>query len=252
MPLVMEIPFLGHLPLVRTRRALGGSLSQEIMQKQFLLLESVRLVRTALLSRLDRQRTTLILVTSAASGTGKSNFTMILGRSLAQAGKRILMIDVDFYKRTLSRRFDVLDKPGLLNCLSSKSINTGHIFPTETPGLCIMPSGKRNGDSAAFEEIANGTFRTCMDQLATQGNYDVVLLDSSPILLSADAAIIASQVDGSIMVERENVSRRTSIVNALARLDSAGGRLLGTVFIGSASSDSSDDGYAYRRYRKGG
>ena len=54
------------------------------------------------------------------------------------------------------------------------------------------------------------------------------------------------------MVERENVSRRTSIVSALARLDSAGGRLLGTVFIGSASSDSSDYGYAYKRYRKGG
>ena len=252
MPQAMQIPFLGHLPLVRSRRALGGSLSQEIMQKQFLLLESVRLVRTALLSRLDRQRATFILITSAASGTGKSNFTMILGRSLAQAGKRILMIDVDFYKRTLSKRFDVLDKAGLLNCLSSRSIDTGHIFPTETPGLCIMPAGKRNGDGKAFEEIADGAFKTCMDQLTTQGNYDVILLDSSPILLSADAAILASQVDGSIMVERENVSRRTSIVSALARLDSAGGRLLGTVFIGSASSDSSDYGYAYKRYRKGG
>ena len=251
MPHAMQVPFLGHLPLIRTRGALGGSRSDEIMQKQFLLLESVRLVRTALLSRLDPHRTTLILITSATSGTGKSNFTMILGRSLAQAGKRILMIDVDFYKRTLSKRFDVLDKPGLLNCLHSQSVEAAHILPTETPGLCIMSAGKRSDDSTAIEEIANGRFKACMDQVTKQGNYDVVLLDSSPILLSADATILAGQVDGTIMVERENVSRRSSVTNALTRLNCAGGRLLGTVFIGSAIHDNADYGYTYDRYRHG-
>jgi tyrosine-protein kinase Etk/Wzc len=252
MPQAMQAPFLGHVPLVRTRKPIGKSLCEEITQKQFMLVESVRLVRTALLLRLDSQRTTMILITSATPGTGKSNFTMILGKSLAQTGKKILMIDVDFYKRTLSKRFDVLDKPGLLNCLSSKSIDTGHVFPTETPGLCVMPAGKRSDEGMAFEEIANGAFKTCMSQLSKQCSYDIVLLDSAPILLGADATILASQVDGTIMVEREHVSRRSSVVSALTRLNCAGGRLLGTVFIGSGGGDDYGYRYGYDRYRTRG
>jgi Mrp family chromosome partitioning ATPase len=113
-----------------------------------------------------------------------------------------------------------------------------------------MAAGKRSDDGMAFEEIANGAFKTCMSQLAKQCNYDVVLLDSSPILLGADATILASQVDGTIMVEREHVSRRTNVVNALSRLNCAGGRLLGTVFIGSGAGDDYGYAYGYDRYRK--
>jgi Mrp family chromosome partitioning ATPase len=97
-----------------------------------------------------------------------------------------------------------------------------------------------------FEEIANGAFKTCIGQLRQQ--YDIILLDSSPILPVADATILSGQVDGTIMVEREFVSRRAHVANALARLDSAGGLLLGTVFIGSG--DGEDYGYGYYRYGK--
>ena len=68
-----------------------------------------------------------------------------------------------------------------------------------------------------------------------RNQYDVILLDSPAILPLADAAILAGQVDGTIMVERELVSHRADVIGALARLGSAGGRLMGTVFVGSAS-----------------
>jgi len=61
----------------------------------------------------------------------------------------------------------------------------------------------------------------------------------------ADAAILSSQVDGTIMVERELVSQRANVANALARLSSAGGRLLGTVFIGSNGREHYGYGYNY-------
>jgi Mrp family chromosome partitioning ATPase len=61
------------------------------------------------------------------------------------------------------------------------------------------------------------------------------MLDSPPILPVADATILSSQVDGTIMVERENVSNRSDIFSALTRLSSARGCLMGTVFIGSGS-----------------
>jgi len=246
MPQPMQVPFLGRIPLIRTRVPLGRSLYDEIEQNQFLLIESIRVLRTALLSQLGGTPSATVLVTSANEGTGKSSTTMMLGKSLAQSGRKVLMIDADFYRMTLSKRFDLLDRPGLMDSLSCRSIDKRHIFPTKTLGLSVMPAGTRHDGNMVFEEIANAAFGTCMDQLARQYDFDIILLDSAPILPVADATILAGQVDGTIMVEREHLSRRANVANALARLTSTGGRLLGTVFIGSGGRD--DYGYGYGHY----
>ena len=243
MPHPMQVPFLGHVPLIRTKRAPGRALRDEIEQNRFLLVESIRVMRTALLSRLDGRGSSTVLITSATTGTGKSSFTKILGKSMAQAGMKVLMIDADFRKMAMSKSFDLLDRPGFMDSLSRRSVDKRHIFPTETSGLSIMPVGKRGSDDVAFEQIANGAFKTCMGQLSEQYNYDIILLDSSPILPVADATILAGQVDGTIMVERELVSRRADVANALIRLGSAGGHLFGTVFVGSG--DRKNYGYNY-------
>jgi capsular exopolysaccharide synthesis family protein len=243
MPQPMQVPLLGHIPAIRTRKPLGISLWDEIGKNQFLLIESIRVLRTVLLSRLDGQGSSTVLITSAMAGTGKSSFTMVLGKSIAQAGKKVLMIDADLQKKTLSKWFDLFDKPGFMDSLSSRSIDKQHIFATETFGLNIMPAGTRVDNSVVFEEIANGAFKICMEQISKEHNFDIILLDSSPILPVADATILASQVDGTIMVEREHLSRRASVANALARLGSSGGRLLGTVFIGSGGFE--EYGYEY-------
>ena len=238
MPHPMQVPFLGYIPVMRAKRSLGDEVSPA-------MIESARVVRTALLSRLDSQGSTTVLITSAAAGTGKSTFTMMFGKSLAEAGKKVLVIDADFRKMALTKRFDLSNKSGFIESLCCRSIDKRHIFPTETSGLSIMPAGKRADDGAAFEEMANGAFETCIGQLREQ--YNIILVDSSPILPVADAIILSNQVDGTIMVERELVSRRANVINALARLDSAGGRLLGTVFVGSG--DREDYGYDYHYSR---
>ena len=237
MPHPMQVPFLGYIPVMRAKRSLGDEFSPA-------MIESIRFVRTALLSRLDGQGSTTVLVTSAAEGTGKSRFTMMLGKSLAQAGKRVLVIDADFRKMALTKRFGLSDKSGFIESLRCRSVDKRHIFPTETSGLSIMPAGKRGDDHVVFEEIADGAFKACIDQLREQ--YDIILLDSSPILPVADATILSNQVDGTIMVERELVSRRSNVIDALARLDSAGGHLIGTVFVGSGGRE----GYGYGYYGK--
>jgi len=236
MPHQMQSPLLGHIPATSTKRPPEEEVS-------LAMIESVRVVRTALLSRLNGQDCTTVLVTSAAAGTGKSSFTMMLGKSLARAGKKILLVDADFRKMTLSKRLNLADKSGFMESLRSKSVDKRHIFPTSTSGLSVMPAGAHDGDDLVFEEIANGAFKACVSQLRKQ--YNIILFDSSPILPVADAAILSSQVDGTIMVERELVSQRSNVVNALTRLSSAGGRLLGTVFIGSRSHEYHGYDYNY-------
>ena len=244
MPYPMQVPFLGHVPVTHVRRSQRRSTKKSpygTERSESSLVESVRLVRTALLSRLSRQGNAVVLITSAVPGTGKSHFTMTLGESFARAGKKVLMIDADLRKRTLTQRFNLFDKSGFMESLCSRSADKRNIFPTDTFGLSIMPAGERSNDGSVFEETANGAFKACMAQL--REHYDIILLDSSPILPVADATILSGQVDGTIMVERELVSRRGSQIEALTRLVSSGGSLLGTVFVGSG--DHKGYGYNY-------
>ena len=245
MPQPAQVRFLGNIPLVQTRKAPGKSLLDEIERNQFRLMESVRVLRTALLSRLNGQGSATVLVTSADEGTGKSSFTMMLGKSIARAGRKVLMVDTDFHKMSLSKRFDLLGESGLIESLRDKGRERLPIFPTKTPGLDIMPAGKRDNGDPVYEEIANGAFKACIGRLRQYYDYDMILFDSSPILRVADATILASQVAGTIMIERENVSQRVHVLSALTRLSSTGGRLLGTVFVGSSGPQEYGRGYGY-------
>ena len=247
LPPILQAPFLGYIPLTRIKRPLGKSLHDEIQRIRDYKIESVRLVRTALLSRLNGQGGATILIASAAAGTGKSTFTMMLGKSLAQSGKKVIMVDADLRRMTLSKRFGLAGEPGFMESLRSKSVDRRQIFSTETSGLSILSAGRPNGDGSVFEETANGAFKACIAQL--RRHFDIILLDSSPILAVADATILSGQVDGTILVERELVSQRPSVIDALARLDSAGGRLMGTVFVGSSESGSYGYGYGYSKTR---
>jgi len=250
MPQPVQVPFLGHVPLVNATRAPGKALADELEQNQFLLVEAIRVLRTALLTRLGGRTGATVLVTSANEGTGKSSFTMVLGRSLAQAGKKVLMIDTDFHKVTLSKRFELAAQPGFVESLRDKTMAKLPIYPTQTPGLDIMPAGNRNGNDTTYDEIANGAFKSCIGRVRKHCQYDVILLDASPILPVADATILAGQVDGTILVEREQVSHRTHVLSAMARLHSAGGTMLGTVFVGSLERHGYGYGYKYGSYAK--
>jgi tyrosine-protein kinase Etk/Wzc len=244
MPYPMQVPFLGHVPVTHAGRSKRESMKKSpygYERSESHLIESIRLVRTALLSRLSRQGDAAILITSAVPGTGKSHFTITLGESLARAGKKVLLIDADLRKRTLTQQLNLSGKSGFVESLRSRSANIRHIFPTDTFGLSIMPAGERSDNDSVFEETANGAFKACMAQLREQ--YDIILLDSSPILPVADATILSGQVDGTVMVERQRVSRHGSQIEALTRLVSSGGHLLGTVFVGSE--DRKGYGYKY-------
>jgi capsular exopolysaccharide synthesis family protein len=244
-PRPMQLPLLGYIPLVNLTKPIGKALSDELKQKQFILNESIRVMRTALLSRLEGQESASILITSSISGTGKSSFANTLGRSMAQAGKHVLVIDADIHKRALSGSYDLQDKPGFLDYLNAKSIEIPFIYPTDVPGLSIMPAGERNSNRIAFDEIANGSFQKGISQLRKR--YQIILLDGPPLMPIADAAILSRQVDGAILVERERHSHRRDIISAISRLNSAGGRLFGFAFVGSMEYQTGGyNGYYYK------
>jgi len=252
MPYPLQVPLLGHVPVFQAKRSQKKAIPKSPYtgeEYESGHVESIRFVRTTLLTRLQHNNKAAVLITSAASGTGKSHFAMTLGESFARAGKKVLLIDADLRKRTLTQRYNLAEKPGFVESLCSRSVDKRRIFPTETVGLSIMPAGRWNEGEAFFEQTANGVFKACISQL--RKDYEIILLDSSPILPVADATILSSQVDGTIMVERELVSRRGSQSEALTRLISSGGNLLGTVFVSSDNrGEYYSHDYAYSREKR--
>lgn len=218
-----ETPFLGYLPLVRDP---GHMTSHEAAHQA----ECVRIARTMLLERVNGLRSTAMLVTSAGPRAGKTTVAMLTAESLAKCGKRVLLVDADLQNPSLSRRCEAAAKPGLTDLLTGRAVDTDAIAATQIRGLDVLPAGTP-GATHDPELLANGTLATSVQRWRER--YDVIVLDSPPVISAADARILARQVDGTVLVAREGHCRRDDVIEALAVIGASGGRLLGTVFVGS-------------------
>ena len=234
LPYPMQVTLLGSVPDIasqKRRKGLLKSLFKRTKPNWPAVMDAVRIVRTALLSRLDGRKGTTILITSSVSGVEKTDFTMMLGASLSQAGRKVLVIDADFRKMALTKQCpNVPEQHGFIHALRREGGYKQDIFPTEMPNLDMVPAGDM-GDNIVLEEIAGASLQNFIDNVRKQ--YDIVLVDSAPILSQADTAILSTRMDGTILVERQFRSRQEDTIAALSRLASAGGRLLGTVMIGA-------------------
>ncbi len=223
---MVQTPFLGQLPLCRMERNIPVENNPEQS-------ECIRMIRTALLQRIDGEHGNAIMVTSAGPKAGKTTVAVLLARSLTQCGKKILLVDADICNPSIPDRFKIDPGPGLLAALTQNADDAQTIIHTDIPGLCLLPSGI-GWNLADQELLANGTFSECLGRWRDQ--YDIIIFDSPPILPVADARILARQMDGTILVIKEGHCRRLDITEALAYLGTAGGKLLGTIFIGSPRS----------------
>ncbi|MFO0837889.1 MAG: polysaccharide biosynthesis tyrosine autokinase [Phycisphaerae bacterium] len=235
-PSIGPAPFLGELPLAT--RSQPMPLEDCPIQS-----ESMRMIRTALLQRMNGADSGVFLITSAGPKAGKTTVTAMLGHSLARLGKRVLLVDADLRNPSIAKRFGVTPEPGLLAALSSGAKDSAVVRETSTPGLCLLPSG-RVADSGGAELLANGVFDQCLARW--RNSFDIVLLDSPPVLPVADARILSRLVDGTLIVVREGHCKRTEVADCLAHLGLSGARIIGTIFIGSHARSRYD--YAYGAY----
>lgn len=233
-------PFLGYLPLIRDARKINGQLAAEQV-------EAMRSVRTALLNRVPRSSGNIVQITSVSQGSGKSTTSVLLARSMAQLGKRVLLVDADVRRPSLASHFELNSDVGLLTLLRDDGANpnTG-IYETELPQLNVLPAGRVAGLND-YELLANGKLSALLE--SWRGRYDVTILDGPPLVGTADAAILSRQVDGTILVVREGHCRRNMLSSGLTMFQAAGGRLLGTIFVGNPQHGAL--GYGYSAYGYG-
>jgi capsular exopolysaccharide synthesis family protein len=156
---------------------------------------------------------------------GKTTIASNLAVTLAQFGRSVLLVDSDLRRPRLHRVFGVRNDTGLSTLVSGASGRSESIRPTEVEGLNLLTSGPIPHNPS--ELLHSDAFVRVKDELL--GHYDYVLFDSPPMGAVTDAAILAPQVDGVILVVRAGSSTVHSVAGAKKRLVGVSGRLLGAI-----------------------
>ncbi len=225
----LGIRLMGTIPPLpaKIRKNLADGQAQSHWQVQ--LNESVDTVRTMLLHAARAEQTKVVLVTSAASGEGKTSLASQLAASLARAWKKTLLIDGDLRNPANHKLFGLPLEPGLCELLRGE-INVGEaVRCTQISRLWMISAG--HWDQHAIQALAQENVRTMLDQLKQQ--YDFIIIDSSPVLAVADALLLGQHADASILAVMRDVSQSPAVFAAKCRLDNLGIKSLGAVMIGA-------------------
>jgi succinoglycan biosynthesis transport protein ExoP len=190
-------------------------------QQLSLIAESFRLTLTSiLLSGQNGARPRIIVLSSANPGEGKTTVVSNLGIALAQADMRVLLVDGDMRRPRLHDIFGVDNSVGLGDALSGKSSLC--VLETKIPNLFLLPSGHNEDAGLLFKP----ELRSLLRRVRTE--FDMVLIDTPPMLQMPDARLFSQHADAVIMVVAQNTAR-DAVRIACQRLSDDGSVLLGTI-----------------------
>ncbi len=206
--------------------------------------ESFRSLRTNVqFSNVDRPSKT-ILVTSANPLEGKSTTAANLAAAMAQSGLSVVLVDADMRRPILHKIFEVPNDVGLTNTLLTSKVElNGSLVKTHVPNLNLLTTGPLPPNPS--ELLGSQRMQRLMEALKEQ--HDVVILDSPPVLAVTDPAVLASYVDGVILVVGAGETRRAAAQRAVDHLQQVGARVLG-VALNKLSRGGRGSGYGYYYY----
>lgn len=191
----------------------------------------------------DEHPVRAIVFSSPGPNEGKSTTALNYAVMLAQQGLRVLLMDADLRRPTLHRALDVLREPGLTNLLIGDAQPREAIRPNVLPNLDFLPAGPFPPNPS--ELLNSKTMRRLLEEF--ESKYDQVILDSPPILAVTDAAVLAAQTDGLVLVMRSGETDQRGAERAVDQLRRIGARILGAVLNG-VSATTSDESYYLQYY----
>jgi protein-tyrosine kinase len=187
--------------------------------------EAFRTLRTSIGFASTDRNMKLILVTISTPGEGKSTVAANLAMVMAQAGNQVLVVDADLRKPTQHRKFGVINDKGLVNMLVQGKTLEEVVRPGPIEGISLVTSGPipPNPSELFASEVTSEIFTEMKEK------YDVVIIDTPPVIAVTDAVLIAAKVDGVIMVVKANVTKIDLIRDAMERMEKADAKILGVV-----------------------
>jgi succinoglycan biosynthesis transport protein ExoP len=187
--------------------------------------EAFRAVRGNLQFSAPADRMRSIVVTSPKPEDGRTTVAANLAASLAVGGRRVLLVDANLRRPALHRIYEQIGALGLTNILIGESNLRACVHKTDLANLDVIGSGPIPPNPA---ELLGSEYATQFLAEATAG-YDHVIIDSAPVLLASDAAVLATLVDGTILVYRAKVNSRGVALRARTMLEHVGAHIFGAV-----------------------
>ena len=233
-----RLPMLGNIPSSPVLKALPSKDSPSVSSAETSPLlndprsasaESFRSLRTAIHMAARGGRLRSLLITSPLFGEGKSTVAYNTAIAFAMAGKRVLLLDADMRKPHQHQLFDRPCSPGLSDVLEGKVKTAQAIYRHRTlPTLSLLPAGTDTTSSA--ELLDSNQFDTLLATLSE--DYDLIIADSPPVLLVADARILSEKFGATLAVVRARKTTKTVLKSLSTVLELSGTRAVGLVLNG--------------------
>ena len=240
--------------VARTVRALSSGSSRTVhtapWEDQFSL--EAEAYRNTTMSLLDVAHKTLLrsyVISSPSAGEGKTTITCNIGVALSKIKLRVLLIDGDLRKPSLHKAFAVPNEIGLRQVLAGEDLEVDSFcHATAYSNLYVVPAGA--GSTNTVELLHADELRLLMEHVAK--DFDVVLIDTPPMLHMADARILARQVEGTILVVRSGVTSHEDAMTARRMLARDNTVLVGSILndFNPRASGKNDYYSSYSSYRK--
>jgi capsular exopolysaccharide synthesis family protein len=235
----LGLPSLGLIPALAQKGKLGNPLINNGVPAHFA--EAFRALRTNILFSATEDGCRSIVVTSTAPSEGKTMVAGNLAIGMAQASQRVLLIDADMRRPRTHEVFNLAVEPGLSNLLVGNAKASEVVQRTQVTNLWVLPAGKTPPNPA--ELLGSKRFAELLGSL--KAHFDVVVIDTPPVMAVTDAAIVAHRASGVLFVIAADQTSRHAAQQALDQLEQARGRFIGAVL---NRVDLERHAYYYARY----
>jgi capsular exopolysaccharide synthesis family protein len=220
------VPVLAVVGNVRSWRRRDQVKVVTLTEPESSVAEAYRTLRTGVLFDAASNTTKMILLTSAEAGEGKTTTTANLGVSLAQAGKRVVLVSADLRRPRLQDFFGKDQGPGLTNVLAGElTLSEALSRVPQMQNVSMLPSGPVPGNPA--ELLSSQSMRSLLLELRSEGDF--ILIDAPPLLAVADSLMLAQLVDGVILVADSERTHRSAVLQTRQLLARVNARMIGAV-----------------------
>lgn len=232
----LDLPVLGEI----ANRALRPADLTMVSDGRSPTAEAYRRIRTNLNFLSVDHKPLVVTITSSVAGEGKSTTSMNLALALAETHERVLLIEADLRRPTMSRYLDVDTAPGLTNILVGDATFDSVVQTPNSDGLFVLTSG----DIPPNPSVLLGSEAMGVLLRELRHRFDVILLDAPPVLPVTDAAVLTPQTSGALIVVNCKGVHRQQVAASVEALHQVDGRVLGVV-LQRVSKGSNEPGYHY-------
>ena len=225
---VAGVPALGLVPALaglRQRLARRKPADTIIDRPRSSYSEAVSSTLASLFLAANERRPKLVLVTSTLPGEGKTTLTASLARAAAQSGLRVLLVDADLRRPALHHVLHLPLQPGLTDVLGDKAAFVDAVQKDPRSTVAFLPAG--SAVQNPLHLLAAERTRQFLHGLGK--HYDLILIDTSPVMAVSDPRVLCRYVDQTVFVIRWARTPREQALNALNQIVEAGGRIGGVV-----------------------